>query len=94
MRKEYDFSVGKRGALDPAPPGKTRITIRLDDEVLDWFRARADAAGGGSYQSMVNEALREHIARKAEPLEETLRRVVREELRQGAVAASPSTEQG
>ena len=94
MRKEYDFSVGKRGALDPPPPGKTRITIRLDDEVLDWFRARADAAGGGSYQTMVNEALREHIARKAEPLEETLRRVVREELRQGAVAASPSTERG
>ena len=82
MRKEYDFSGGKRGALDPLPPGKTRITIRLDDELLDWFRAKADAVGGGSYQTMINQALRDYISR--EPLEETLRRVVREELRHGA----------
>jgi uncharacterized protein (DUF4415 family) len=78
MKDEYDFSRGKRGALDPTPPGKTRITIRLDDEVLEWFREQVDRAGGGNYQTMINHALREHIDRHS--LEELLRRVVREEL--------------
>jgi uncharacterized protein (DUF4415 family) len=78
MKDEYDFSRGKRGALDPTPPGKTRITIRLDDEVLDWFRDQAEQAGGGNYQTLINGALREHIDRQT--LEELLRRVVREEL--------------
>lgn len=78
MKAEYDFSGGKRGALDPTPPGKSRITIRLDDEVLDWFRDKVERAGGGNYQSMINAALREHIER--ESLEELLRRIVREEL--------------
>lgn len=80
MKKEYDFRGARRGALDPVPPGKTRITIRLDDDVLDWFRGRADQAGGGNYQTMINAALRDYIAQSSEPLEETLRRVVREEL--------------
>lgn len=80
MKREYDFRGARRGALDPVPPGKTRITIRLDDDVLEWFRARVDAAGGGNYQSLINAALREHVAGVEEPLEETLRRVVREEL--------------
>lgn len=78
MKAEYDFSGGKRGALDPTPPGKTRITIRLDDEVLDWFREQVERAGGGNYQTMINEALRGHIER--ESLEALLRRIVREEL--------------
>jgi uncharacterized protein (DUF4415 family) len=80
MEAEYDFSQGKRGAIDSAPPGKTRITIRLDDEVLEWFREQVHSAGGGNYQTMINEALRQHIQQSREPLEETLRRVVREEL--------------
>ena len=80
MKNEYEFTRAQRGALDPVPPGKTRITIRLDDDVLDWFRGQADSAGGGNYQTMINAALREHISRSAEPLEDTLRRVVREEL--------------
>lgn len=80
MEAEYDFSQGKRGAIDPTPAGKTRITIRLDDEVLTWFREQAHSAGGGNYQTMINEALRQHIQQSREPLEETLRRVVREEL--------------
>lgn len=80
MEAEYDFSQGKRGAIDPTPPGKTRITIRLDDEVLEWFREQVHSAGGGNYQTMINEALRQHIQQDREPLEETLRRVVREEL--------------
>jgi uncharacterized protein (DUF4415 family) len=80
MRKEYDFRGARRGALDPLPPGKTRITIRLDDDVLEWFRAQVEAAGGGNYQSLINAALRDHIARAVEPIEDTLRRIVREEL--------------
>jgi uncharacterized protein (DUF4415 family) len=84
MNNEYDFSQGRRGALDPLPRGKTRITIRLDDDVLDWFRDQADASGGGNYQTMINAALREYIAGVTEPLEDTLRRVVREELGRSA----------
>lgn len=80
MEAEYDFSQGKRGAIDPTPPGKTRITIRLDEEVLAWFREQAHSAGGGNYQTMINAALRQHIQQSREPLEETLRRIVREEL--------------
>lgn len=80
MEAEYDFSQGKRGAIEPTPPGKTRITIRLDEEVLAWFREQAHSAGGGNYQTMINEALRQYIQQRREPLEETLRRVVREEL--------------
>ena len=84
MKREYDFSSGRRGAVDPMPKGKTRITIRIDDEVIEWFRAQVEAAGGGNYQTLINAALREHIQHRVEPLEETLRRVVREELRHTA----------
>lgn len=62
------------------PKGKTRITIRLDDDLLEWFRDQVDRAGGGNYQSLINDALREHIRRTQEPLETTIRRVIREEL--------------
>jgi uncharacterized protein (DUF4415 family) len=81
MRKEYDFSTAKRGPAVRAPKGKTRITIRLDDDVLEWFKDRVEESGGGNYQSLINAALREHIGRSDEPLETTLRRVLREELR-------------
>ncbi len=84
MKYEYDFSQGKRGLIVPVPPGKTRITIRLDNDVLEWFKAQVEAAGGGSYQAMINEVLREYMRRGQEPLEETLRRVVREELARAA----------
>lgn len=80
MEEEYDFSQGKRGAVEPMGVGKIRITIRLDDEVLAWFREQVHAAGGGNYQSLINEALCQHIAQQREPLESTLRRVLREEL--------------
>jgi uncharacterized protein (DUF4415 family) len=80
MEAEYDFSEGKRGAVDPVAAGKTRITIRLDEEILVWFREQVHAAGGGNYQSLINEALRQHIQQQREPLEITLRRVLREEL--------------
>ena len=80
MKKEYDFSKGKRGPVLKSPPGKTRITIRIDDDILDWFRERVHAAGGGNYQTLLNNALREYISSQEESLEETLRRVIREEL--------------
>ena len=80
MRREYDFSEAKRGQVVPQQ-GKTRITIYLDDQVLEAFRDQADAAGRG-YQTMINEALREYLARSREPVDaDTIRRIVREELR-------------
>jgi hypothetical protein len=80
MRDSYDFSNGKRGAIEPIPAGKTRITIRIDNDILEWFRDEVHAAGGGNYQTLINDALKKHIQRQREPLEEVLRRVVREEL--------------
>jgi uncharacterized protein (DUF4415 family) len=80
MKKEYDFSRGKRGAVIKTPPGKTRITIRLDDDILQWFRDQVHQAGGGNYQTLINSALREYKNRKEENLRDTLRSVVREEL--------------
>ena len=82
MQDEYDFRQGTRGALDPLPPGKTRITIRLDDVVLDWFRTQADHAGGGNYQTLINHALQDYIRNQS--LEELVRRVIREELHNAA----------
>lgn len=80
MKKEYDFSKARRGPVVPVPTGKTRITIRLDDDVLNWFRKQVHAAGGGNYQTLINNALREFIRHRGQPLEETIRRVLREEL--------------
>lgn len=83
MEAEYDFSKGKRGAIEPATQGKTRITIRLDDDILEWFRSQANSKGGGNYQTSINDALRQHIHQQTqEPLENILRRVLREELAQ------------
>lgn len=81
MRDEYDFSEAKRGPVVPIPAGKTRITIRLDDDILNWFKEQVHHAGGGNYQTHINQALREYIRGKQEPLEATLRRVIREEIR-------------
>ncbi len=79
MRAEYDFSKGKRGALI-AQPGKTRITIYIDNAVLDEFRARAERAGTG-YQTMMNEALKAFLGKTELPVTESmLRKVIREEL--------------
>ena len=82
MRAEYDFSKGRRGAVVASAPGKTRITIRLDAEILDWFRAQVHAAGCGNYQTAINDALQAWI--RWHDLERTLRRVIREELRRVA----------
>ena len=80
MKAEYDFRGAKRGAIDPLAPGKSRITIPLDDEVLRWFKDAVNAAGGGNYQTLMNRALREHVEGRGITLEQTLRRVMREEM--------------
>jgi uncharacterized protein (DUF4415 family) len=82
MKAEYDFSKARKvGPVIPPPPGKTRITIRVDNEILDWFRNKAELAGGGNYQTMINEALHKYIEQHEALLESTLRKVIREELR-------------
>jgi uncharacterized protein (DUF4415 family) len=64
------------------PQGKTRITIRLDEDLIDHFLKEADASGGAvGYQTLINEALRQHVEDKAPQLEETLRRILREEIK-------------
>ena len=79
MKKEYNFKKGKRGQVIPQK-GKTRITIYLDNDVLEEFRERAGAAGYG-YQTMINDALRKHLVKIEQPLSENvLRQVIREEL--------------
>jgi len=79
MKRDYDFSKGRRGPVLPPEPGKTRITIRLDNEILDHFRKRVHEMGGGNSPSLINEALREHIRRGG--IEAAVRRAVREELK-------------
>ncbi len=80
MKKEYDFSKAKRGAVVPQK-GKTRISIYIDNNVLEEFRNLADESGKG-YQTMMNDALREYLSKSNRPLDEkTLRRVLREELK-------------
>ncbi len=76
MRDNYDFSEGKRGSV--VKSAKERITIRLDPDLIQWFKDQV--RGGGNYQSLVNGALRQHVQRQGEPLEDTLRRVIREEI--------------
>jgi metal-responsive CopG/Arc/MetJ family transcriptional regulator len=70
MKSEYDFSRGKRGPVIPVPKGKTRITIRLDKDLLDWFRAQVEAAGGGNYQTLINVALREYVRQASSQIAE------------------------
>jgi uncharacterized protein (DUF4415 family) len=85
MKQQYDFSRGKRGRVtppSPGPRGKTRITIRLDEDVVDQFLKEAESSGGKvGYQTLINDALRRHIEGRAPKLEDTLRRIVREEIR-------------
>ena len=89
MRSDYDMSRARRGAILPSNSGKTRITIRLDNDVLVYFRGQVEQAGGGSYHARINAALRDHVARQEEPLEELLRRVLREELSTTGEAPEP-----
>ena len=81
MKAEYDFSNGNRGAVLPSSANKTRITIRIDSEIIEWFRAQVEKSGGGNYQTLINSALRQVVEGQQEPLEKVLRKVVREELK-------------
>ena len=76
-----DFSKGTRGPLVKPGPNKVRITIRLDADIVDHFKQIVHDAGGGNYQTLINEALREHLQARDERLEKTLRKVIREELK-------------
>jgi uncharacterized protein (DUF4415 family) len=85
MKQQYNFSHGKRGRIlppEPEPRSKTRITIRLDEDIVDSFLKEAESSGGSvGYQTLINNALRQHIEGKAPKLEDTLRRILREEIR-------------
>ena len=88
MKQRYDFNRGTRGRIaapEPEPRGKTRITIRLDEDLVDHFLKEAEASGGATgYQTLINEALRQHVEGKAPKLADTLRRIVREEMRKAS----------
>jgi uncharacterized protein (DUF4415 family) len=78
MKRKYDFGKAKRGPVVPAKAGKTRVTIRLDNDVIEHFQNIVDRAGGGNYQTMINAALREYI--QGARLEAVVRRAVRKEV--------------
>jgi len=81
MKDEYDFRNARRGPVVKLPAGKTRITIRIDTDTLNWFREQVHKRGGGNYQTLLNEALREYVGSRERDLEKTVRKVIREELR-------------
>ena len=88
MKERYDFSRGKRGRVvraEPEPERKVRITIRLDQDIVDRFFEIAEASGGDTgYQTLINAAMREYLDGKSPRFEDTLRRIIREELKSNA----------
>lgn len=87
MKDRYDFSKGKRGRVlpaEPEPESKTRITIRLDQDIVDRFLQMAEESGTTGYQTLINAALREYLDGKVPKFEDTLRRIIREELKSSA----------
>ncbi len=86
--RDIDFSKGKRGPVLAPKPGKTKISIRMDNAVLDYFRAIVEAAGGGNYQSLINDALVAYVQQRSVLI--AMRRVVREELARAAAARETS----
>ena len=83
--RDIDFSRSRRGAVVRPEPGKTKISIRLDNAVIEFFRSTVERAGGGNYQTLINDALLAHIHRHSTL--DAVRQVVREELAPDAVAA-------
>ena len=84
MKANYDFGKARRGAVVPASGKKVRITIRLDRDVLDWFRSKVEAQGGGNYQTMLNDALRAYTEQQSQSVEKLLRRLVREKIKKAS----------
>ncbi len=84
MKANYDFSKARRGAVVPPSGNKVRITIRLDRDLVEWFKSRVEAQSGGNYQTMLNDALRAYTCHQDESLENLLRKVVREEIKKAS----------
>jgi uncharacterized protein (DUF4415 family) len=80
-KEEYNFEKAKQEPVARLAPGKTRITIRVDTDILDWFRDQVHKRGRGNYQTLINDALREYTKLKDGDLEKTVRKVIREELK-------------
>ena len=84
MKNEYDFSEGKRGRVIPLDPNQLRLTISLDIDIINYFKKNVHKAGGGNYETLINNALHEYIEQQQESLEHlletTMRRVIREEI--------------
>lgn len=76
-----DFSKAKRGPVVKSDPNKVRITIRLDTDIVEHFKNQVHASGGGNYQTLINNALREYIQAHDQELESILRKIIREELK-------------
>jgi uncharacterized protein (DUF4415 family) len=87
--RDIDFSQAKRGPVVKSDPGKTKISIRLDKSVIDAFRALADQAGGGSYQTLINDALVAYLHQHT--VLEAVRQVVREELGSAKAPRQPKS---
>ena len=79
MLEEYDFSKGKRGPVI-TPRGKTRITIYIDADILNWFRDEAEREGRG-YQTEINQALRNYVKQDRRPIQDIVREAVRKEIK-------------
>ncbi len=90
--RDIDFSKGRRGPVVAPDPGKSKISIRLDNAVLDHFRRRVDAAGGGNYQTLINDALVEHMQQQS--MLAAVRKVVREEMARIVAPAAPAARGG
>ncbi len=79
-----EFKNAKRGPVVAPDPNKVRITIRLDADIIEHFKELVHEAGGGNYQTLINDALRDHIANGDKELEKRLRKIIREELRKAS----------
>ena len=84
MKASYDFRKARRGAVVASAGNKVRITIRLDRDLIEWFKSKVEAQGGGNYQTMLNDALRAYTEHQDQPLEKLLRKIVREELKKAS----------
>jgi uncharacterized protein (DUF4415 family) len=78
MKRQYNFRKARRGPVVPPATGKTRITIRLDNDLIEHFQKIVDSSGGGNYQTLINNALREYV--QGAHLEAVVRRAVRKEV--------------
>jgi len=84
MKANYDFGKARRGAILSPSGKKVRITIRLDRDIVERFKAMVEEQGGGNYQTMLNNALRNYLNQQDQSLEKMMRKVVREELRKAS----------